>query len=65
VLDRGTNDGSTGEPWTGMLPSKKSLAIQEAIRLRNKLNAKKSRERKKHHRLKELEDENERLRKSK
>jgi hypothetical protein len=70
VLDRRANSGSTGEPGTGMHPGKKSLENQEAIRLRNKLNAKKSRDRKKsqfesvNYRLKELERENERLHKS-
>jgi hypothetical protein len=71
VLDPKTNGGSTGEPWTGVSSRKKPMGNQEAIRIRNKINAKKSRDRKKNqyenvnYRLKELENENDRLRKSK
>jgi len=43
VLDQSQNGGSTGEPHSGMLPRKRPLATPEAIRQRNKLNAKKSR----------------------
>lgn len=43
VLDHSHNGGSTGEPHSTLHTRKRPLPTPEAIRLRNKLNAKKSR----------------------